>query len=100
MRPLIKPETRLYSVGTYEQTIPFYLARTVTLVSYVDEFELGQKAEPGRSIPTLDAFVPDWQRPGEALAIMHPDTFQKLRARGLPMQVVHEDPRRVLVRKP
>jgi len=39
-------------------------------------------------------------RPGEALAIMHPDTYQDIRSRGLPMQLVHEDPRRILVRKP
>jgi len=39
-------------------------------------------------------------RPGEALAIMHPDTYQALRAQALPMQVLHEDPKRVLVRKP
>ena len=100
MKPLATPAARLYSVGTYEQTVPFYIGRTLTLVNYVDEFELGLKAEPGRGIPTLEAFAPDWLRPGEALAIMHPDTFKKLRERGLPMQVVHEDPRRVLVRKP
>jgi hypothetical protein len=31
---------------------------------------------------------------------MHPDSFEKLKAQGLPMQVLHSDPRRVLVRKP
>jgi 4-amino-4-deoxy-L-arabinose transferase-like glycosyltransferase len=100
MRPLLAPDTRLYSVGHYEQTIPFYLGRTMTLVAYVDEFETGLKSEPQRAIATLEAFVPAWERPGEALAIMHPDTFQTFRARGLPMQVLHDDPRRVLVRKP
>lgn len=35
-----------------------------------------------------------------ALAIMHPDTYQALRAQALPMQVLHEDPKRVPVRKP
>jgi hypothetical protein len=31
---------------------------------------------------------------------MHPEIYEKFRARNLPMQVLHEDPRRVLVRKP
>ena len=97
--PFLAPSTRLYSVEHYEQTYPFYVGRTVQLVSYVDEFELGLKSEPAAGM-ALEAFVDEWQRPGEALAIMHPDTFARMKSRGLPMQVVHDDPRRVLVRKP
>jgi hypothetical protein len=96
----VKPESRLYSVDYYEQSVPFYLRRTLTLVDYVDEFETGLAAEPGKSIAHLADFPPEWLRPGDAVAIMHPDTFQALRTSGLPMQVLHEDPRRVLVRKP
>ena len=61
---------------------------------------MGLKAEPGHDIPRLADFPRHWLRPGEALAIMHPDTYQALRAQALPMQVLHEDPKRVLVRKP
>lgn len=96
----LAPQTRLYSVKHYEQTVPFYLGRTLTLVEYVDEFEMGLKAEPGQDIATLADFPAHWLRPGDALAIMHPDTYQALRAQALPMQVLHEDPKRVLVRKP
>ena len=100
MLPLVHDTTRLYSVGHYDQTLPFYLGRTMKLVSYVDEFELGQKSEPGCCIARLEDFGADWLRPGEALAIMQPGSYQKLKALGLPMQVLHDDPRRVLVRKP
>ena len=48
----------------------------------------------------LGRFREEWVREGDALAIMQPDIYQALRAQGLPMQLVHEDPRRVLVRKP
>jgi len=99
MKPLLNAQTRAYSVELYEQTVPFYLGRTLTLVNYIDEFETGIKAEPAR-LMDLDAFVVDWQRPGDAVAIMQPDTLEKMKARGLPMLVVHDDPRRVLVRKP
>jgi len=100
MRPLLKPTTRLYSVSHYEQTVPFYIARTMTLVDYEDEFQLGISIEPERAIETRAEFPEQWLRPGDALAIMHPKAYEELKALGLPMQVVHEDPRRILVRKP
>ena len=100
MKPLITPSTRVYSVRHYEQTVPFYLGRTVTLVDYEDEFQAGLASEAGLVIPDIDAFVADWLRPGDALAIMQPGILPKLKARRLPMQVLHEDPRRILIRKP
>ena len=100
MKPWLTPDTRVYSVGHYDQTVPFYIGRTMTLVDYVDEFEMGIRAEPHKSIARLDDFRAEWMRPGEALAIMQPDLLERLRAQGLPMQVLHQDPRRVLVRKP
>ncbi|MDQ3027182.1 MAG: phospholipid carrier-dependent glycosyltransferase [Pseudomonadota bacterium] len=100
MRPLLTPATRLYSVKIYDQTVPFYIGRTLTLVDYVDEFETGLKSQPELHIQKLEEFPAEWLRPGEALAIMQPDTYQKLRSQELPMQLVHEDPRRILVRKP
>jgi 4-amino-4-deoxy-L-arabinose transferase-like glycosyltransferase len=100
MKPLITPATRIYSVKFYDQTVPFYIGRTVTLVDYLDEFETGLASEPERHIADVDRFREEWLRPGDALAIMHPDAFQRLQSQGLPMQVLHDDPRRVLVRKP
>lgn len=100
MKPLVGPETRIYGVNHYDQTVPFYLGRSVTLVDYMDEFEMGLKAEPGLDIRDPAKFPAEWLRPGDALAIMQPGVFEKLKAQGLPMQVLLEDPRRVLVRKP
>jgi 4-amino-4-deoxy-L-arabinose transferase-like glycosyltransferase len=98
--PYDKPGTRIYQVKMYDQTVPFYLRRTTKIVDYGDEFEMGFLAEPGSHIERWEGLIPEWERPGEALAIMQPDIYEKFRARGLPMQVLHEDPRRVLVRKP
>jgi 4-amino-4-deoxy-L-arabinose transferase-like glycosyltransferase len=100
MAPYVKPSTRLYSVRIYDQSLPFYLGRTLKLVAYVDEFETGQKAEPGISIDKLEDFRADWLRPGDAVAIIQPGTFEELQRQGLPMEVIHPDPKRVLVRKP
>lgn len=100
IRPLLTPETRVYSVGYYDQTIPFYLQRTVKLANYVDEFEQGLKAEPHLAIPTLEAFAADWARPGKAVAIIHPDSVERLTALGVGMSILHRDDRRVVVVKP
>src|SRR5207342_146618 len=63
IRQRLAPGTRLYSVRHYEQTVPFYIGRTMTLVDYVDEFETGLKAEPERGIPDVQQFAAEWLRP-------------------------------------
>jgi hypothetical protein len=35
-----------------------------------------------------------------ALAIMKRDNYEKLVQRGLPMEIIHEDPRRLVAKKP
>ncbi|BEV73620.1 glycosyltransferase family 39 protein [Paludibacterium sp. THUN1379] len=94
------PDTEVFSVRSYDQTLPFYLQRPVTLVDYVDEFELGEKIEPAKWIPTLDGFVLRWHGSHRALAMMSADTYQLLKAQGVPMRVVYSDPRRLVVAKP
>ena len=100
MTPYLKPDTEVFSVARYDQTLPFYLKRTVTLVAYVDEFNLGQEAEPQKWIPSVASFVPRWNATPSALAITNPKTYQELQQAGLPMVVVYSDPRRIVFRKP
>jgi 4-amino-4-deoxy-L-arabinose transferase-like glycosyltransferase len=98
--PYVDAATPMYSVRSYEQTLPFYLRRTLTLVDYRDEFEFGETHEPDRWIPTLEAFALRWQQEPRAAAYMTRDTLAVLRARGLAMRVIFEDPRRLVVVKP
>jgi 4-amino-4-deoxy-L-arabinose transferase-like glycosyltransferase len=100
LRPLAGADTPFYSVRTYEQTLPFYIKRTVTLVDYRDELDFGLQQEPQREIPTLEEFEARWRKDPKALAIMGPDVYQTLTARGLPMRLLYEDARRVIVSKP
>jgi 4-amino-4-deoxy-L-arabinose transferase-like glycosyltransferase len=95
----LNPDTRIYSVNTYDQTLAFYLGRYTTLVDYVDEFEMGQKSEPGRNIPRLDAFPPEWHKPGPVIAIIPPQDVDKMRGLGLEFEVIHESPRRFAIMK-
>lgn len=96
----IPPSAPLYSIEMYDQTLTYYLKRTVTLVQYTDEMEFGLQQEPSLWIPTTTEFVQRWQQSDQAFALMSPDRYNRFVAEGLPMQLVARDTRRVIVQKP
>ncbi len=100
VKPYLRPGVPFYSVAMYEQTLPPYLRRTLTLVAHPDEMEFGIEQEPNKWIPDIATFKKRWLQPGYALAVMSPDTYRKFAAQGLPMQVIARDTRRVVVIKP
>lgn len=100
IRPHLKPDVPFYSIGMYEQTLPFYLGRTFTLVAYQDEMAFGIGQEPHKWIADLPAFEKKWRNDSHALAIMLPDTFQQLKNHGLPMREIARDTKRVVVTTP
>jgi hypothetical protein len=95
------PAIRVYSVGLYEQSLTFYLGRTVTLVDYTDEFAFGLEQQPELAIPTIPAFVARWRADAasgiRSLAIIRPEIAARLRSQGVPMRVVAEDARRTVI---
>ncbi len=97
VRPYLAPGVPFYSVGTYEQTLPFYLKRTVTLVAFADEMAYGLEQEPQLWLPDIASFERVWRAQGRALAIMPPHLYEQLAARGLPMQEIARNRRHVVV---
>jgi 4-amino-4-deoxy-L-arabinose transferase-like glycosyltransferase len=100
IRAEVKPAIPFYSVLTYEQTLPFYLNRTFTLVQYQDEMGFGIKQEPERWVPTLDAFAKVWAAQPEALAIMQVPVYPLLQQQGLAMKIIFQDTQHIVVKKP
>ncbi|MBC3811051.1 glycosyltransferase family 39 protein [Undibacterium aquatile] len=98
---LTKLDTPLYAVGRYEQALPFYLERTLTLVEFPDEMEFGLKQQPELWIPDRADFVARWrahnQRGEAAVAIVRTDIYKEFQQQNLPMRVIGEDPRRVII---
>jgi 4-amino-4-deoxy-L-arabinose transferase-like glycosyltransferase len=88
-----------FSVGMYDQTMPFELGRPLILVEYRGELALGLDAEPHKGLPTLDDFRAAWRSLDAAYAIMRPATYEMLRDEGLPMTLLVVDPRRAIVRR-
>lgn len=100
IKPYLRPGAPFYNVGVYEQTLPFYLKRTVTMVTHPGELAFGLQQEPQRWIPDLSTFERTWRTQAYALAIMNLGMYAQLRGAGLPMQVVARDTRRIVVRTP
>jgi 4-amino-4-deoxy-L-arabinose transferase-like glycosyltransferase len=97
----IHPGTQIFTIrNAYDQTLPFYLRRSVTQVDYQNEFKFGQNAEPGKAIPTLDEFITRWKNATDAMAVMYKSDFEFLQSKAIAMKIVYEDARRVVVIKP
>lgn len=97
----VRADIPFYSVLMYDQTLPFYMQRPMTLVAYTDELEMGIKAEPHKAIMNLETFRQRWQSEPKALALLRREDFEVFARDGfIPMRVIARDSRRVVVAKP
>ena len=97
--PQLKAGVPFYSVLDYEQTLPFYLKRTFTLVQYQDEMGFGLGQEPQRWIPTVEEFAPVWAAQTEAYAIIRVHDYPRMQQLGLSMQIIFQDSQNIVVKK-
>jgi hypothetical protein len=81
----------------YEQTLPFYLARTTTLVEYRDELGPGLDAQPELGIAREADWIERWKALPQGYALMSHETRDALGAGGVPLRVIASNPRDVLV---
>jgi 4-amino-4-deoxy-L-arabinose transferase-like glycosyltransferase len=90
-KPYIHPETELYSVGQYRETISPYLQRTLTLVQFRGELDFGLNAEPGRQEASASDFITRWNASTDAVAFFGPTLWEEYRHKGLPGHVIAAD---------
>ncbi len=100
IRPVVTPDVPFYSVGMYEQTLPFYLKRTFILVNFQDEMYFGIGQEPQRWIPDYPSFAKVWQEQPKAFAIMPLYVYPQLQQSGVAMKVIYQDHQYMVVTKP
>jgi 4-amino-4-deoxy-L-arabinose transferase-like glycosyltransferase len=100
VRPELLASTAFYCVDDYEQSIPFYLRRTCTLVGYRGELDFGLQQEPGRWLADLGLFADRWRREASAVAVVRSTSYARLLQMGLPMRVIYTAPSLVAVVKP
>ena len=89
-RPFVGAHTPLYSVGQYRETVSPYLGRTLQLVGYEGELQLGLQEQPDKRM-TLPEFAARWSAGGEAVAFFDPGVWDEWRRRGLPGRVIAAD---------
>ena len=94
---VLTPQMPIYSVRRLDHTLPFYLRRTMIMVEAPDELAFGVEQEPQKWLPTLAAFSAAWTTGPPALALMSRDSYQQLKAQGLPMFDLTGDEKRLVV---
>lgn len=100
IRTQLKPDVPFFSVNMYDQGLPFYLKRHLILVAHKDELAFGIEQEPEKFMADHTRFLKAWNEAPEAWAIIEPDASRHYLSSGVPMQIVHKDKRRIIVKKP
>jgi hypothetical protein len=101
IRDQLKPDIPFYFVETFDHTALFYLGRKITMVAVMDELADPIGRAPRDFLPDAAAFARAWEADRDAFAMFNANDLPGfLKAHPLPMRIVAEDPRRVIVRKP
>ncbi|MDP9082374.1 MAG: glycosyltransferase family 39 protein, partial [Pseudomonadota bacterium] len=95
--PINGREAPFYSVGSYDQSLTFYLRRPVTLVAYRNELDYGLQQARAQEIPEVTQFIRLWSSQATAFAVMEKSMFDDLKRRGVPMRILTATADEVLV---
>ncbi len=87
----------LYTVDTFDWTLPFYAGRPVIPVVYRGELDYGLKFEPWRGLDSIEAFKARWQDAASGYALVPHATAARLARDGVPMRELGRDFDNVLV---
>src|SRR5882724_5964407 len=90
VKPLIGPQTELFTIGQYRETLSPYLKRTLTPVAFEGELEFGLSEEPSLGM-NADAFLAHWNTSTNAVAFIAPAILEEWRSRGLQGKVIGGD---------
>jgi 4-amino-4-deoxy-L-arabinose transferase-like glycosyltransferase len=95
----LRADVPFYTIRMYDQTLPYYLGRTVVQVDHPDELAMGLASEPDKAIASVGEWRRRWEAAEQAYAIMQPEQYDELKRDGVPMVELGRDPRRVVVRR-
>ena len=97
LEPAYSKADAFYSIGIYEQTVPPYLGRTLTLVDYLDEMGLGAWFEPDKVRFNFTDFAIEWEGSDRAYAITDFEKLPRMDFAGLQYRIVAVDLRRIII---
>ncbi|MBS0416760.1 MAG: phospholipid carrier-dependent glycosyltransferase [Proteobacteria bacterium] len=96
IKPLIGPDTELFTIGQYRETLSPYLGRTLTVVQFQGELEFGLTEEPSLGL-TADAFLAHWNASTNAVAFIAPGILEDWRSHGMQAKVIGGDNQTLVV---
>jgi 4-amino-4-deoxy-L-arabinose transferase-like glycosyltransferase len=99
IRPVLEPESVLFSVDSYDQSLPFYVDRTAVIVKRRSEMGFGIEREPGKWIPDIPAFGAAWARSPAPVAVVPLKRVPEVQALGLDLREIARDHHRVVYAK-
>jgi hypothetical protein len=101
-KPLILKNDALYGVRMLDHTVPFYLEHPLIMVEFKDELAFGISQEPEKWIPKMEEWMALWiaNPDKKEFALMNPGLYRELLEKKFPMEVIAEDPLRIIIGKP
>jgi len=96
VKPLIGPQTELFSIGQYRETLSPYLQRTLTLVDFEGELAFGISQEPARALNAA-AFLARWNASTNAVVFIPPALLDTWQSRGMQGKVIGGDNQTLVV---
>ena len=94
------PVQPFYAVAAFDQTLPYYLGRAVTLVEQMDEMEFGARQEPAKVIRERDAFLRRWSQDGPgSFALVRAQDWPELQRAGMQGRVLAQGGGRLIVQR-
>jgi hypothetical protein len=96
IKPAIGPQTELFTIGQYRETLSPYLRRTLTPVEFEGELEFGISEEPFMAL-TAEAFLARWNASDNAVVFIAPGIYDAWQKRGLQGKVIGGDNQTLVV---
>jgi 4-amino-4-deoxy-L-arabinose transferase-like glycosyltransferase len=91
IRPLLEPDTPVYSVGRYSPSLAFYLGRTLQLVRYKPRRQLEFAEDVYEHLPSVEDFRARWESlDGQAVAVFRTEDLDDAALAGLPGRVIYQ----------
>jgi 4-amino-4-deoxy-L-arabinose transferase-like glycosyltransferase len=90
IKPLIGPQTELYTVEQYRESLSPYLQRTLMPVQFQGELAFGISEEPHGEL-TPEEFLARWSKATDAVVFLNPAILDEWRKRGLQGKVIGGD---------
>lgn len=99
VKSLIGPQTELFSIGQYRETLSPYLQRTLTLVEFEGELAFGISQEPAGKLSATE-FLARWNASANAVVFIAPAIVDAWRNRGLHGRIIGGDNQTLVMSRP